>query len=76
MYDICFLFFWMRIRCANLTHLLLCADEAFQSVNSELKELPAVELSTLPLILKVSAEPQMYLLSFFLPYVFSFIGEE
>jgi len=29
------------------------SGEAFHSVNSELRELPAVELSTLPLILKV-----------------------
>jgi len=31
------------------------SDESFQSTNSELRELPAVELTTLPLILKVCA---------------------
>ncbi|PNY04480.1 hypothetical protein L195_g000904 [Trifolium pratense] len=34
-------------------HFNTLNNEAFHSVNSELRELPAVELSTLPLILKV-----------------------
>lgn len=34
---------------------MVCADETFHSMNSELRELPVVELSTLPLILKVFA---------------------
>ena len=33
---------------------MIHADDTFHSVNSELRELPAVDLSTLPLILKVS----------------------
>ncbi|XP_031738345.1 serine/threonine-protein phosphatase 4 regulatory subunit 3 isoform X2 [Cucumis sativus] len=37
-------------------HFSNLSNEAFQSVNSELKELPAVELSTLPLILKTVVE--------------------
>lgn len=32
---------------------LIPVDETFHSDNSELRELPAIELSTLPLILKV-----------------------
>lgn len=35
---------------------MIYADETFHSVNSELRELPAVELSTLPLILKVQKD--------------------
>ncbi|XP_051129989.1 uncharacterized protein LOC127250646 isoform X2 [Andrographis paniculata] len=34
-------------------HISSLANEAFNNVNSELKELPSVELSTLPLILKI-----------------------
>ncbi|TKY72520.1 Serine/threonine-protein phosphatase 4 regulatory subunit 3 [Spatholobus suberectus] len=37
-------------------HLNTLNSEAFHSVNSELRELPAVELSTLPLILKMVVE--------------------
>lgn len=37
----------------SLTVLLCISGEAFNSVNSESRELPAVELSTLPLIPKV-----------------------
>lgn len=36
--------------------LVMCADETFHNVNSELMKLPAVELSTLPLILKVQKD--------------------
>lgn len=35
---------------------MIYADETFHSVNSELRELPAVELSSLPLILKVQKD--------------------
>ena len=33
--------------------MAIFADESFRAVNSELRELPSVELSTLPLMLKV-----------------------
>lgn len=36
--------------------ILLFSDETFHNVNSELRELPPVELSTLPLILKVCVD--------------------
>lgn len=39
-----------------VTVIFCClSDESFQSTNNELRELPAVELTTLPLILKVWA---------------------
>jgi len=55
---------------------VIYADETFHSVNSELRELPAVELSTLPLILKVQKDALVLsyfivCLSFiFIPYSF------
>jgi hypothetical protein len=55
---------------------VIYADETFHSVNSELRELPAVELSTLPLILKVQKDALflsyfIVCLSFiFIPYSF------
>ena len=61
MYKICFF-------SSNHAYLLVCAGEAFHSVNSELRELPAVELSTLPLILKVLADVSIVFLS--LPLLF------
>lgn len=36
-----------------MTNHVPFSDEPFHAVNSELQELPSVELSTLPLILKV-----------------------
>lgn len=35
---------------------MVFSDDTFNSVNSELRELPPIELSTLPLILKVPAD--------------------
>lgn len=49
------------------------SDEPFQNVNSELRELPAIELSTLPLILKVGHCFKV-LLSSFLPFVLLILG--
>ena len=67
MYKIYF-FFYMSMRNDDLTSLLVFADETFHSVTSELRELPNVELSTLPLILKVLAYVSIAFLSF--PYLF------
>lgn len=42
----------------NINSLILTVvGDTFHSMNSELRELPAVELSTLPLILKVRYAP-------------------
>ena len=41
---------------------MITADETFHTMNSELRELPAVELSTLPIILKVlMSDPVLYI---------------
>lgn len=42
-----------QIRSMNCSSSVISVDETFHSANSELRELPVVELSTLPLILKV-----------------------
>ncbi|KAF2308271.1 hypothetical protein GH714_039880 [Hevea brasiliensis] len=47
---------WSSYRYFLIPFLFIFADETFHSMNSELRELPAVELSTLPLILKTVSE--------------------
>ena len=56
----------------ELISFLFCVDETFHGANSELRELPAVELSTLPLILKVLMFVD-FRLSCFLNYVGSLL---
>lgn len=50
----------------------ISAGDSFHSINSELRELPAVELSTLPLILKVTLDAMDALVLFILCFIFLF----
>lgn len=46
--------YWQILVFYNSLFSFIWPDDTFHSMNSELRELPAIELSTLPLILKVS----------------------
>lgn len=46
---------WYVVVLVDVLNIIDFSDETFNNVNSELRELPPVELSSLPLILKVPA---------------------